>query len=225
MLSRLPITGHAVNLNNYKLNIQTYDYSTGNYYFSDSYELEGTAAPGETFVVMNPEASLPCYSVSQAKFVTAAPPMMYTGTQYIELAYKSTAVDVVGTKDMLNANNNVSLYRLTSVTHPTTTFNSSEWQSYSTNYCENLGVLAAQHVVIAGNEIRLYPNPVSEGNLFAKGEDVQKISKAQIYDVSGKLISEENSPFKTKKSIDVSQLKAGVYLLVLDGKSFRFIKK
>lgn len=218
-------TGHAVNLNNYKLNIQTYDYSTGNYYFSDSYELEGTAAPGETFVVMNPEASLPCYSVSQAKFVTAAPPMMYTGTQYIELAYKSTAVDVVGTKDMLNANNNVSLYRLTSVTQPTTTFNLSEWQSYSMNYCTNLGTLAAHDVVITGNEIRLYPNPVSEGNLFAKGEDVQKISKAQIYDVSGKLISEENSPFKTKKSIDVSQLKAGVYLLVLDGKSFRFIKK
>ncbi|HCR78093.1 MAG TPA: endonuclease I [Chryseobacterium sp.] len=217
-------TGHPVNLSDYRLSIQ---FSSGtNYYFVDPYELEGTVQNNETFVVLNPDANFSCYTINQAKFVTAAPQMTYSGSQYLELRYKSSTVDAIGVSGTNNSSvlGNVSLYRKSNVAQPTTTFNISEWDSYASNYCQSLGTLATAEAILAqNNEFKIYPNPVND-HVFVSGK-TENIKSAQILDLSGKVIYTEQNPFKNKKGISVQNLSTGTYLLKIDDKIYQFIKK
>lgn len=217
-------TGHPVNLSDYRLSIQLP--SGSNYYYPDPYELEGTLQNNESAVVLNPDASFSCYTIGQARFVTAAPQMTFSGSQYLELRYKSTTVDALGVPGANNSSTlaNVSLYRKAAVTQPATTFNISEWDSYAGNYCQNLGTLAAaESTSVQQNALKVYPNPVSD-HIFVNGK-TENIKSLQILDFSGKLIYSEQNPFKDKKGISVQALPAGSYLLNLDGKAYPFIKK
>lgn len=216
-------TGHPVNLSDYRLSIQFP--SGGNYYFPDPYELEGIVQNNETFVVLHPDANFSCYTINQAKFVTAAPQMTFSGSQYLELRYKNSTVDAIGVSSTNNSSTlgNVSLYRKASVNQPNTSFNISEWDSYASNYCQNLGTLSASDVILAGNEFKIYPNPVYD-HIFVNGK-VENVKSAQILDFSGKLIYSENLPFKNKKNIAVQNLTAGSYLLKLNERVYQFIKK
>lgn len=216
-------TGHAVNLSDYRLSIQFP--SGSNYYFPDPYELEGIIQNNETFVVLNPDANFPCYTINQAKFVTAAPQMTFSGSQYLELRYKSTTVDAMGVPSTNNSSvlGNVSLYRKTDINQPNTVFNSNEWDSYPSNYCQNLGTLSASDHITSGNAFRMYPNPVPD-QIFIEGKTDQ-VKSVQILDFSGKLLYSEKLPFKNKKSISVQNLTPGSYLLKMDDKVYPFIKK
>lgn len=217
-------TGHPVNLSDYRLSIQ---FTSGtNYYFVDPYELEGTVQNNETFVVLNPDANFSCYTINQAKFVTAAPQMTYSGSQYLELRYKSSTVDAIGVSGTNNSSvlGNVSLYRKSNIAQPTTTFNISEWDSYASNYCQSLGTLATAEAILAqNNEFKIYPNPVND-HVFVSGK-TENIKTAQILDLSGKVIYTEQNPFKNKKGISVQNLSTGTYLLKIDDKIYQFIKK
>jgi endonuclease I len=217
-------TGHPVNLSDYRLSIQ---FSSGSgYYFPAPYELEGIVQNNETFVVLHPEATFSCYTIGHAKFVTAAPQMTYSGSQYLELRYQSTTVDAIGVSGTSNSSTlgNVSLYRKSTVTQPTTSFSISEWDSYASNYCQNLGSLATSDLITSREEaLKIYPNPANE-NIFVSGK-TEEIKSAQILDYSGKVISTEKTPFKNKKNISVQHLSTGSYLLKLDEKIYPFIKK
>ena len=219
-------TGHEVNLNNYNLSIQFYNSANSNYYFSEAYQLEGKVANNETFVVLNPNANFSCYTNAQAKFVTAADPLTFTGSNYVELSYNgNVTVDAIGIKDTSNSLANQSLYRLATVSQPVTTFDASEWQVYASNYCQNLGVLGTSDVIYAENEIKIYPNPVRGPELFVSAEDLAKIKSLQIFDMSGRLLINRERPFRTQNSVEVSALQPGVYMLKIDGRTLRFIKK
>lgn len=217
-------TGHSINLSDYRLSIQYY--SGTNYYFPDSFELEGIVENNESFVVINPNANFTCFTINQAKIATAAPQMTFTGSNYIELRYKSSTVDGIGVSSQSNSSvlSNVSLYRKPTVTNPTTAFDINEWNIYASDYCQNLGTLSTHDILFADlKEVSIYPNPVSD-NLFVKGK-IDAIKSAQIFDYSGKLIYSEKEPFKSKKSIFVNSLETGNYILNLDGKTFKFLKK
>jgi endonuclease I/chitodextrinase len=217
-------TGHTVNLSDYRLSIQFY--SGSNYYFVDPYELEGTVQNNEAFVVLNPSANFSCYTINQAKFVTAAPQMTFTGSNYLELRYKSSSVDAIGVTGQSNSSvlGNVSLYRKANINNPTTTFAIGEWDSYASDYCQSLGTLGASDAVFAqNNKFKIYPNPVND-TIFVNGK-TEKIKTAQVLDFSGKVISTEQNPFKNKKNISVQSLATGSYLLKLDDKIYQFIKK
>lgn len=220
-------TGHDVNLDTYVISIQLN--AGGNYYTGDQFQLQGVLKHGETAVVMHPEFALGCYAPAEARFVTNSPAMTYAGSQYVELAYRTETVDAVGIKGINNSttNQDTSLYRLASVNQPTVNFTSAEWERKGLNTCEELGtsVLANDEVEIYGNDIKVYPNPVTQGILFADGKNIAQISEASIFDMSGRLVRTEAKPFRAKNSIDVSPLKAGVYILKLDGHVYRFIKK
>ncbi|PKF75923.1 endonuclease [Chryseobacterium sp. PMSZPI] len=219
-------TGHPINLSDYRLSIQ---YPSGtNYYFPSPYELEGTIGNNETFVVLNPSANFSCFTVNQAKFLMATPQMTFTGSQYMELSYKSTTIDALGVKSQNNSSslNNVSLYRKSTINQPTNTFNINEWDSYPANYCQSLGTTLSTSELIASNNTRaytIYPNPVND-QLFVEGE-IGNIKVLQIIDLSGKVIYTEKDPFINKKNIDVQGIPAGIYLLRLDNKVQQFIKK
>jgi predicted extracellular nuclease len=90
------LTGHDVDLSNYFLRIQLKGTS---YYFSDAYELEGKLNSGQSIVIINPYATLSNYSISQANFITNSPPLTYTGSQYVELAYGKKYLKTVSTNN------------------------------------------------------------------------------------------------------------------------------
>ncbi len=69
----------------------------------------------------------------------------------------------------------------------------------------------------------IYPNPVKNNELFAKGENLNKILKAEIYDLSGKLIKSIANPFSKSNKINLHGIAKGVYILKTDNVSSKFI--
>lgn len=218
-------TGHEVDLENYSIRVQYYNSTYNTYYFGNSFELEGKILNNESFVILNPKSTLSCYTNAEAQFLTAGDALNFIGTQYVELAYKSSTIDAVGSKFVSNSYGDISLYRKNTVTQPTSVFSASEWDSYSIDYCQNLGTLStSDNVFSKTDKVKIYPNPVNE-NIFVDGNEIEKIKTAQILDFSGKLIYTEKIPFKDKKNISLQNLPSGMYLLNLDGKGYQFIKK
>ena len=72
-------------------------------------------------------------------------------------------------------------------------------------------------------ELSIYPNPVKNNELFVKGENLNKVSKAEIYDLSGKLIETLAQPFKNSNKIHFKGLVKGTYILKTDNFSTKFI--
>ncbi len=83
--------------------------------------------------------------------------------------------------------------------------------------------LATAEVSKDKSQFTIYPNPVKNNELFVKGENLNKISKAQIYDLSGKLIETIENPFKTSNRINLKGLSKGTYILKTDSSSAKFI--
>ncbi|MET3538216.1 endonuclease [Chryseobacterium limigenitum] len=69
----------------------------------------------------------------------------------------------------------------------------------------------------------IYPNPVKNNELSVKGENLSKITKAQIYDLSGKLIETIANPFKNSNKINLKGLTKGNYILKTDIATTKFI--
>ena len=232
------LTGHDVNLGNYYLNIEFK--SSTSYYLSDPYQLEGKIAHGESIVIINPKSNFAGVDVNQYKFVTNSTPLTFTGSQYVELSYGTKTiktvktnnyemlfetVDAVGSRGISNTNADKSLYRKSNISNPNYAFNTSEWTEYGINYATGLGsFLATNEPEKVELAFEIYPNPVTE-KLYVTGKNLSKVSKAAIYDVSGKLIQEINNPFNNFNSIDVSNYKTGIYILKIDENSYKFLKK
>jgi hypothetical protein len=73
------------------------------------------------------------------------------------------------------------------------------------------------------SEFIIYPNPVRNNELFVKGENLSKVSKADIYDLSGKLIETIANPFRNSNKINLKGLLKGTYILKTDHFSSKFI--
>ncbi|WP_370898837.1 endonuclease [Chryseobacterium gossypii] len=69
----------------------------------------------------------------------------------------------------------------------------------------------------------IYPNPVRNNEISVKGENLGNIPKAEIYDLSGKLIETITNPFKTSNKINLKGLIKGTYILNTDRFSTKFI--
>ena len=63
----------------------------------------------------------------------------------------------------------------------------------------------------------IYPNPCTNGFTINAG-----ISTLKIYDLNGKLILLKQ--IKSKTYIDLSFLKAGVYIVKINGKNYKLLK-
>lgn len=85
------------------------------------------------------------------------------------------------------------------------------------------GTLGTTDVKKDQSEFTVYPNPVKNNELFVKGENLNKITKAEIYDLSGKLIEVIVNPFKNSNKINLKGLTKGNYILKTDRLSTKFI--
>lgn len=67
--------------------------------------------------------------------------------------------------------------------------------------------------------IKIYPNPVSDVLMI---ESKEKMGKISIFDISGKLINVINSDESTSQKINVSNYNTGKYILTIENKSGTF---
>lgn len=218
-------TGHTVNLNAYNLSIQFYN--DPNYYFANSMQLEGEIENNESFLLINPRANFSCFNTSDAKFVTSAPQLTFSGFSYLSLGYKSTTIDAVG---VINSNNfselsDVSLYRSATISQPSASYMSSQWIRKPADFCANIDVLSTSDLQQSLDKYTVFPNPINGDKLFVNAEDLTKIKSAKLFDFSGTLILSELNPFLNKKYINISKLIKGNYLLKLDDQILKIIKQ
>jgi len=115
----------------------------------------------------------------------------------------------------INVPNNVVIKIINSETGKRISIDDLSWTCFTS--------LATAEVSKDKSQFTIYPNPVKNNELFVKGENLNKISKAQIYDLSGKLIETIENPFRTSNKIHLKGLAKGTYILKTDSSSAKFI--
>ena len=75
------------------------------------------------------------------------------------------------------------------------------------------------------DKFNIYPNPVTNGILNVKGNNLEKIAVAEIYDANAKLIQKIEQPFAKNNRIILNKIPAGMYILKTSEFSMKFLVK
>lgn len=153
---------------------------------------------------------------AQLKFSGSAGSLnvLINGTTVGTIPYTSSSTTAV-TINNINISGNIVISIVNPVTDNRIAIDDLSWTCFST--------LGTAEISKDKSQFTIYPNPVKNNELFVKGEDLHKISKAQIYDLSGKLIETIENPFKTTNKINLKGLAKGNYILRTDSFSTKFI--
>ncbi|MET3537094.1 endonuclease [Chryseobacterium limigenitum] len=93
------------------------------------------------------------------------------------------------------------------------------WTCYSGTAKQSVSSLEKSEI----NGLQIYPNPVSNQEIFVKGE-TQNIKKAEIYNLQGKVMQTIYQPFKnSRNSLKIKNLEQGIYILKLDNSTLKFV--
>ena len=217
-------TGSSVTLSAYTIKKQT----NGAGSWSTGLALTGTLTTGSKFVIVNSSISLACFSTSAANISTTATELTFNGNDAVGLFKNGVLIDIIGTFSGGTANfaSDVTLRRKSTVTSPSTTFNpSSQWDSYTTDTCNNLASKMAQteenEIIELSDEIILYPNP-SDGNFYVGFSALDEIYSIEIISFAGQKVFEKQNT--SDPAISVSHLAKGIYLIKITKDSKTIIK-
>ncbi|MFV8270460.1 endonuclease [Flavobacterium sp. GT2N3] len=217
-------TGAAINLSIYTIKKQT----NGAGAWSTGLSLTGTLNNGSKFTVVNSLMASSCYPTSSANLSTAATEMTFNGNDAVGLFKNGVLIDIIGTFNGGTANfaADQTIRRKSTVTAPTTTFNkTTQWDSYTSDTCNNLGSRMAENasktsIALDINDIALYPNP-SYGNFSINNSN--NVYSIEIYSIIGQKIFEEKD--STKSEITLPNITKGTYLVRVTIDSNSVIKK
>lgn len=216
-------TSSVIALSNYSIKKQ----ANGAGSWTNELVLSGNLNPNATLVLKNASTALSCTFTAQS--VTNAP-LDFNGNDPIGLFKSGTLIDILGTFNSI-ANFAIDLDLRKKINTPSTTFNISEWDSYTITStapnCDNLGIVNPSSTLstlpIKDIEFTIYPNPVKNGEIFFSGANLKNIKFLEIYSTDGKLIKKINHPFIKNNSIKVSELPKGIYLIKTDTNSHKVI--
>ncbi|MBF4518217.1 endonuclease [Flavobacterium sp. ANB] len=218
-------TGSSVSLSAYTIKKQT----NGAGAWSTGLALSGTLTTGSKFVIVNSSISSTCFSTSAANISTSGTELMFNGNDAVGLFKNGVLIDIIGTFNGGTANFavDVTLRRKSTVTSPTTTFNlSSQWDSYTTDTCNNLASKMArpieEEVVSESDEIIIYPNP-SDGNFNIGLGNSETPYSIEIVSFAGQKVFEKQDA--TDSAISVSHLAKGIYVVIISTDFKTVIKK
>ena len=217
-------TGAAINLSIYSIKKQT----NGSGAWSTGLSLTGTLITGSKFTIVNNLMASSCYATSSANLSTAATEMTFNGNDALGLFKNGILIDIIGTFNGGTANfaADQTIRRKSTVTAPTTTFNkTTQWDSYTSDTCNNLGSRMAENApktsfALDINDIAFYPNP-SNGNFSINNSN--KIYSIEVYSITGQKIFEEKN--STKAEITLPNSAKGTYLVRVTVDSNSVIKK
>ena len=217
-------TGSSVSLSAYTIKKQT----NGAGSWSTGLALSGTLTTGSKFVIVNSSISSACYSTSAANISTSGTELMFNGNDAVGLFKNGVLIDIIGTFSGGTANFaiDVTLRRKSTVTSPSTTFNlSSQWDSYTTDTCNNLASKIAKPIeeeIVDSDEIIIYPNP-SDGNFYVGFDNLDTTYSIEIISFAGQKVFEKQNT--TDAAIAVSHLPKGIYVVQIITDSKTIIKK
>lgn len=215
-------TSSVVALSNYSIKKQ----ANGAGSWTNELVLSGNLNPNSTLVLKNASTALSCTFTAQS----ANAPLDFNGNDPIGLFKSGTLIDILGTfNSTVNFAIDVDLRK--KINTPSTTFNISEWDSYTITStapnCDNLGIVNPSSTLstlpIKDIEFTIYPNPVKNGEIFFSGTELKNIKFLEIYSTDGKLIKKVNQPFIKNNSIKVNELPKGIYLIKTDTNSHKVI--
>lgn len=128
-------TGSSVDLSDYALKKQT----NGSGSWGSEYTLNGTLASGNVFVIAHSSASTSI--TAEADVTTAAGIVTFNGNDPIGLFKNGVLIDIIGTFDGGSSNfaANVTKVRISAVSEPVSTYDSSEWDDFSSDTFDYLG--------------------------------------------------------------------------------------
>ena len=224
-------TGSSVSLSAYTIKKQT----NGAGSWSTGLALSGTLTTGSKFVIVNSSISSTCFSTSAANISTTATELTFNGNDAVGLFKNGVLIDIIGTFSGGTANFaiDVTLRRKSTVTSPSTTFNlSSQWDSYTTDTCNNLaskmakpveekGIIEEKEIIELSDEIVLYPNP-SDGNFYVGFSSLEEVYSIEIISFAGQKVFEKQNT--SDPAISVSHLAKGIYLVKITKDSKTIIK-
>ncbi|WP_269236929.1 endonuclease [Flavobacterium flavigenum] len=221
-------TGSAVSLSAYTIKKQT----NGAGSWSTGLALSGTLATGSKFVIVNSSISSSCFSVSSANISTTATELTFNGNDAVGLFKNGTLIDIIGTFSGGTANFavDVTLRRKSTVTSPSTTFNlSSQWDTFSSDTCNNLASKKAlidenedEEIVSDSDNAIIYPNP-SNGNFNIILDNSATSYSVEIISITGLKVFEKSD--LTDAVISVQHLSKGAYIVKITKGSKTISKK
>ena len=218
-------TGSSVSMSIYTIKKQT----NGAGSWSTGLALSGTLSSGSKYVIVNSSISSTCFLTSAANISTTATELTFNGNDAVGLFKNGVLIDIIGTFSGGTANfaADVTLRRKSTVTSPTTTFNlSSQWDSYTTDTCNNLASKIArpveEEIASESDEIVIYPNP-SDGNFNIGLNTSNTPYSIEIVSFSGEKVFEKQNAIDP--AISVSNLAKGIYIVKITKDSKTVIKK
>jgi len=222
-------TGASVSLSTYTIKKQT----NGAGAWSTGLALSGTLATGSKFTIVNSSMSSSCFATSSANISTTATELTFNGNDAVGLFKNGVLIDIIGTFNGGTANFavDVTLRRKSTVTAPSTTFNlSSQWDSYTTDTCSNLGAKRAQiaaieteeEIVPQLQEVILYPNPTN-GNFNIYFNTINSPYSIEIISIFGQRVFEKSNI--TDSLSTINNLPKGIYIVRINQDSETFSKK
>lgn len=141
------------------------------------------------------------------------------GTSVGTIPYSTSAATT--TINNINISGNVVVSLVNNSTSNRVAIDDLAWTCYSGSSARMAQGAPAE---TGSNSLKISPNPITNQEIFVKG-DLQKVKKAEIYNLQGKTLQTIDQPFRNGNSIKTRNLGQGVYILKLDQVTMQFIVK
>jgi hypothetical protein len=143
------------------------------------------------------------------------------GTTVGTIPYNTNAT--TSTINNINISGNVVVELENNSTSNRVAIDNLSWTCYSGTSKQVQNV--SSELSLSQNQLQIYPNPISNNEISIIGE-TQNITKAEIYNLQGKMMQSFDQPFRNNKNaITIKNLPSGVYILKMNGSVLKFIVK
>jgi len=154
--------------------------------------------------------------------------LQFNGNDPVGLFKNDVLIDIIGTLgSSANFAKNTTLVRKSTITSPNTVYTPSEWDSFPSDTCTDLG----SHTTTLGvdsfelSKIKIYPNPAM-GNALNIATD--RDLNVSVFNILGKQILSDTIS-NNNSTMDISSLDSGIYFVKLSSDegaiTRKFIKK
>ncbi|WP_420574037.1 endonuclease [Kordia sp.] len=207
-------TGATVDLNDvantYTLKISTNGSATWNSTYT--FPMGATINDGDVYVIGNTGLAVCTSVVDDSNDIITG----FNGNDAIGLFKNDILIDILGTLgDGTTYASNTTLVRKPSIDSPNTTFTASEWDTFASNTCTNLGMHTQTLSVetFEADSFQVYPNPTNGNVIYINTKNNVEVSSIRIYDISGKQVLQTVNP---SNEINIQGLQQGMYILQLE---------
>ncbi len=121
----------------------------------------------------------------------------------------------------INISGNVTVSLVNNSTSNRVAIDDLSWTCYSGSSARMVQNTATE---TTSGSFKISPNPITNQEIFVKG-DLQKVKKAEVYNLQGKVLQTIDQPFKNGNSIKTRNLGQGIYILKLDQVTMQFLVK